>query len=146
MVKVSTNCELMENAFPAGPLKLGGKFFVVEDQNGEHMIFSVDKQGTLCLILKGKNGNNELVDLSSKFGVLEGQRVTALAVNQNKDLTIHLVFAVRQPDGLSRLYIVQPLQPGRQIWAAPESLTSELCNGEQWPINIRDFLLVSIMH
>ena len=42
MATVTSRCGLVQNAFPAGPLSLQGKFHVVKDINGEHMIFSID--------------------------------------------------------------------------------------------------------
>lgn len=59
----------MQNAFPAGPLSLRGKFYVVEDIKGEHMIFSIDKRGSLCLVVKGANGHNELINLNDSFAL-----------------------------------------------------------------------------
>lgn len=143
MAKVTSRCELMDNAFAAGPAKLEGKFFVVEDELGEHMVFSADKRGKLCLVLKGESGHNELVNLSEKFEIPDDQPVTALAVSQNRDGKIYLVFAVRQSDQSSKLYVVGPIAAGRDEWLQPTSLTSRLYRGEQWQIQIRDFLLVS---
>lgn len=141
MAKVTARCEFMENAFPAGPLALKGTFSVVEDSRGEHMIFSVDKRDNLCLILKGAFGQNELINLSSKFGLSESQKVSAFAVSQNKDGKIHLVFAALQSSGFDDLYVVRPMGPDRDEWMAPFS-SSDLFTGAQKEINIRQIVLV----
>ncbi|KAL2670302.1 hypothetical protein Neosp_014769 [[Neocosmospora] mangrovei] len=143
MPKVTSSCELMDNAFPAGEVKLKGDFFVAQDDAGENMIFSIDNDGALQLILRGDSGSNTIVHLSSKFGLAVGEVVTALAVNQNKDGTIHLVFAARQNDGSSKLFVVEPMAPKRQDWDTTEGLTSRLYSGQQWPLNIREFLIGS---
>ncbi|RSL71303.1 hypothetical protein CEP53_001555 [Fusarium sp. AF-6] len=143
MPKVTSSCELMDNAFPAGEVKLKGDFFVAQDDMGENMIFSVDNDGALQLILRGNSGSNTIVHLSSKFGLAVGEVVTALAVNQNKDGTIHLVFAARQNDGSSKHFVVEPMAPKRQDWDTTEGLTSRLYSGQQWPLNIREFLIGS---
>lgn len=144
MPKVTSSCELMDNAFPAGEVKLKGDFFVAQDEAGENMIFSVDDDGALQLILRNEMGDNVIVHLSSKFGVAAAEVVTALAVNQDMDGTIHLVFAARQIDGSSKLFVVEPMAPKRQDWNTTESLTGRLYLGEQWAINIREFLIVSV--
>lgn len=142
MPKVTSSCELMDNAFPAAKVKLKGDFFVAQDEAGENMIFSVDDDGALQLILRNEMGDNAIVHLSSKFGVAAAEVVTALAVNQDADGTIHLVFAARQKDGSSKLFVVEPMAPKRQDWNTTESLMSRLYSGEQWAINIREFLIV----
>lgn len=142
MPKVNARCELMDNAFPAGPLKLRGSFFVVQDKAGENMIFSVDDFGLLRLIARGEDGNNVLIDLSAKFGLSDGESVTALAVNQNRDGTIHLVFAARQTDGASMLFVVEPMTADREAWSTSSSLNDKLYQGEQWSVNIHEFMLV----
>ncbi|EWY82057.1 hypothetical protein FOYG_14177 [Fusarium oxysporum NRRL 32931] len=143
MPKVTSSCELMDNAFPAAKVKLKGDFFVAQDEAGENMIFSVDDDGALQLILRNEMGDNAIVHLSSKFGVAAAEVVTALAVNQDADGTIHLVFAARQKDGSSKLFVVEPMAPKRQDWNTTESLMSRLYSGEQWAINIREFLIGS---
>ncbi|KAF5964697.1 hypothetical protein FCOIX_13289 [Fusarium coicis] len=143
MPKVTSSCELMDNAFPAGEVELKGDFFVTQDEAGENMIFSVDDDGALQLILRNEMGDNVIVHLSSKFGVAAHEAVTALAVNQDIDGTIHLVFAANQKDGSSKLYVVEPMAPKRQDWNTTESLTGRLYSGEQWAINIREFLIGS---
>ncbi|KAF4497937.1 hypothetical protein FAGAP_5884 [Fusarium agapanthi] len=143
MPKVTSSCELMDNAFPAGEVKLKGDFFVAQDEAGENMIFSVDDDGALQLVLRNEIGDNVIIHLSSKFGVAATEVVTALAVNQDIDGIIHLVFAASQKDGSSKLYVVEPMAPKRQDWNTTESLTGRLYSGEQWAINIREFLIGS---
>ncbi|KAF5558478.1 hypothetical protein FPHYL_7387 [Fusarium phyllophilum] len=143
MPKVTSSCELMDNAFPAGEVKLKGDFFVAQDEVGENMIFSVDDGGALQLILRNELGDNVIVHLSSKFGVAATEVVNALAVNQDTDGTIHLVFSASQKDGSSKLYVVEPMAPKRQDWNTTESLADRLYSGEQWAINIREFLIGS---
>ncbi|KAF4456358.1 Vegetative incompatibility protein HET-E-1-like protein 20 [Fusarium austroafricanum] len=142
MANITASCELMDNAFPAGPLMLRGKFSVVLDSNGECMIFSVDNTGSLCLILKGTDGHNELLRLGPKFGVADDQQVTAFAVSQNaKDHRVNLVFAVRQKDGSGRLLVIEPMEPKREVWSA-ENLQDNLYTGNpKWNINISDIML-----
>jgi hypothetical protein len=132
----------MDNAFPAGPLKLRGKFSVTLDNNGECMIFRVDDIGSLCLILKGIDGRNELLRLGPKFGVPEDQTVTALAVNQNpKNNKVNLVFAIRQKDGSSRLLVVEPMEPTREAWAVKNLQDKLYLGNPDWSINIGDIIL-----
>ncbi len=71
----------MDNAFAAGPTILEVKFFVVEDEPGEHMIFSANERGKLCLVLKGESRHTGRVNLSEKFQIPDDQHVTALAVS-----------------------------------------------------------------
>ncbi|KAF7556288.1 hypothetical protein G7Z17_g1483 [Cylindrodendrum hubeiense] len=144
MPKVSSRCELMDNAFPAGPLKLRGNFFVTQDETGENMLFSVDKDGTLRLILKGENGINESINLSDKFGLADNETVRALSVNQNLDGIIHLVFATLQTDGSTKLYVVEPMTAVRSVWKPSGTLVGRLYTGEQWPVNIREFLMLPV--
>ncbi|OCL02909.1 hypothetical protein AOQ84DRAFT_443053 [Glonium stellatum] len=141
MAKVTARSEFMDNAFPAGQLKLNGDFYVVEDERGEHMIFSADKRGRLCLIMKEKSGHNELIDLSDKFQIPQGQTISALAVSQNRDGRIHLVFATRQPDGLDRLFVIRPMAPERAEWTRAFDISTDVFTGEQWKINVRQILL-----
>lgn len=85
MVSVTARCELMENAFPADRLSIEGQFFAVEDSVGEHMIFCVDDFGKLRLVVKGEDGHNELINLSSLLGLSESSSVKALAVTQSRE-------------------------------------------------------------
>ncbi|KAF4343598.1 hypothetical protein FBEOM_2508 [Fusarium beomiforme] len=142
MANITASCELMDNAFPAGSLKLRGNFSVALDKSGECMIFSVDDIGSLCLIVKGTDGHNELLRLGPMFGVPEDQTVTALAVSQNpKNHKVNLVFAVRQKDGSSRLLVVEPMEPTREAWSV-ENLQDKLYSGKPgWSINISDIML-----
>ena len=142
MAKTTATCEFMDNAFPAGQLKLSGDFYVVEDESGEHMIFSADQKGRLCLILKGPNGHNEWINLSDKFQVPEDQTISALAVSQDRNRLIHLVFAARQKDGTDKLFVVKPMCATRSEWTREFDGSSDLFMGEQWNITIREILLV----
>ena len=142
MAKVTARCEFMENAFPAGPLSLKGRFAVVEDSRGEHMIFSVDKRDKLCLIMKGDFGQNEFINLSVRFGLADDQKISAFAVSQNSDGKIHLVFAALQGSGFDNLYVVRPMGTSRAEWMAPAT-ASDLFSGTQSEINVRQILLVS---
>jgi len=142
MAKISAQCEYMTNAFPAAPLKLKGEFAVAEDHNGEHMIFTSDERGVLCLIAKGKQGHNELIDLSRKFGFSKEQTVRTLAVSQNLDGTIHLVFALQENGKADQLFVLRPMAPSVDDWIALHGRDA-FYSGPQWDITIREILLVS---
>lgn len=142
MAKIAAQCEFMNNAFPAGQLQLRGHFYVVEDENGEHMIFSADKDGKLCLIVKGPSGHNELINLSEHFQVPEDHVIGALAVSQNADGKIHLVFTSRQSGGADILWVVRPMAPKRTEWIRDFDASQDIFTGEQSNIYIREVLLV----
>lgn len=143
MASIRAKSEFMENAFPAGQLKLKGKFAVAQDQAGEHMIFTVSDQGKFYLIIKGQDGHNEIVNLSDKLNLASAQSVSAFAVSQNKDGSIHLALAVRQPNGLDKLLVLKPMTAIQKDWQTSLS-PSDLYSGDQWDIRISEILLVSI--
>ena len=131
----------MQNAFPAGRLLLQGKFCVVGDDAGEHMIFSVDKRGKLRLILKGEDGHNELINLSTSFSISEAANITALAVTQSRENLVHLAFAVSRPDSLDDLYVLKPTPATRLAWLDPAALRAALYTGQQGEVAISDILM-----
>lgn len=121
----------MDNAFPAGQLKLSGDFHVVEDEQGEHMIFSADHKGRLVLIMKGPGGHNEWINLSERLHLSPEQTVSTVAVSQNRDGKVHLVFAARQPGGSDKLFVLKPRAAKRAEWTGsfdPASGTSLIIN------------------
>lgn len=115
MANVTASCELMQNAFPAGPLSLQGQTFAVEDADGEHMIFSIDERAKLCLVVKGIDGHNEMINLSISLALGDSSKITALAVLQSRQCLVHLAFAVRRPDGYDDLYVMKPMRAERRI-------------------------------
>ncbi|KAK4201178.1 hypothetical protein QBC40DRAFT_295914 [Triangularia verruculosa] len=141
MAQVYTSCELMDHAFPARPVNLKGRFFVAHDVDGDPMIFSANDRGALCLIMKGDDGNNNLVNLSAKFGLAETERVTTFAGNQNQDGIIHFAFATRQQEGLSRVTIVEPLKPNRDVWLSQDSLVNCKLKGQERHVDVIDLLV-----
>lgn len=120
--RFTAHTQLMENAFPAGQLKLDDNFCVVKDVNGEHMIFGTESN-CLCLVVKGLNGHNQLINLTQTFGISEQHSVRALAVTQNNDGKIHLVFSVSRPKGTDHLYVLQPMPAVPSEWAKAELKT-----------------------
>jgi hypothetical protein len=142
MAQITSQCEMMQNAVAAGPIKLKGRFFAVEDGQGEPMIFSIDQNGKLCLIMKDDSGENVLLNLNEKFAVPDDHTITALAATQNRNGKIHLCFAASKGGDASKLYVLQPMGTGLDLWDVP-SLESLCYKGEQWKIQIRDILLVS---
>lgn len=113
MAQITAQYELMNDAFPAGPLKLESNFGVVQDANGEHMIFASDKSGIFYLVMKGRDGHNELINLSDRYRLTATQKVRAFAGSQNADLSIFLVFAIQESQKADRLVIVRPMQSNR---------------------------------
>ena len=141
MANVTARCDLMQNAFPAGPLSLQGKFHVVEDTNGEHMIFSIDKRGKLCLVVKGDDGHNELINLSTSLALSDSSKITALAVTQSRRHLVHLAFAVNKSDGCDELYVMKPMPAERRGWLDPAALRAALYMGQQSNVSISDILM-----
>ena len=141
MATFTARSNLMQNAFPAGQLSLQGKFCVVGDDAGEHMIFSVDKRGKLCLVLKGEDGHNELINLSTSFSIDEAAKITALAVTQSRGNLVYLAFAVSRPDSLDDLYVLKPTPAARLAWLDPAVLRAALYTGQQGNVAIRDILM-----
>ncbi|KAJ4250995.1 hypothetical protein NW762_011645 [Fusarium torreyae] len=141
MAKISAKCEFMDNALPAGNLSLQGKFYVAEDENGEHMIFSLDKRGQLCLVLKGPNGHNELINLSSRLGLADSEKVSSFAVSQNSNGDIHLCLTARNNDAADRLLVMPPTSGNRNAWTCQFDPYKDLYTGEQWGIHVRELLL-----
>ncbi|KAL8992487.1 MAG: hypothetical protein Q9169_007066 [Polycauliona sp. 2 TL-2023] len=141
MAQITARCELMQNACPAGPLSLQGKFHVVEDTHDEHMIFSIDKRGSLCLVVKGAHGHNELINLSASFDLSDGSRITALAVTRSRQSLIHLAFAVGKADGFDDLYVVRPMPAEPRAWLDAAAVRSGLYVGQQSKITISDILM-----
>ncbi|QIX02072.1 hypothetical protein AMS68_007589 [Peltaster fructicola] len=138
---VKAKCQIMNNALPAGTLKIQKPFYVVEDTTGEHMIFCIDQSARLCLIMKGRTGKNELVPLHAHLGLGDGRAVTALAVSQNIDLNINLVCSVRNAHGSDDLFILAPTRPALEAWTDGDTLKGDLCHGEQASITIREIML-----
>ena len=122
--------------------KTSAQFAVAEDQNEEHMIFTSDESGLLCLIVKGDQGRNEIIDLSQKFGFTQQQSISTLAVSQNLDGTIHLVFAVQENGKADRLLVLRPMAPQIKDWLALSG-RDHFYTGPQWDITIRELLLVN---
>ncbi|KAL8885275.1 MAG: hypothetical protein Q9215_006849 [Flavoplaca cf. flavocitrina] len=141
MAQVRARCDLMQNAFPAGPLSLRGKIYVVEDIEGEHMIFSVDECGSLCLVVKGANGHNELINLNESFALSDSSKITALAVTQSRQSLVHLTFAVSNADGYDDLYVMRPMPAEPRAWLDAASLKSGLYSGDQSKVSISDILM-----
>ncbi|KAK0384084.1 hypothetical protein NLU13_8173 [Sarocladium strictum] len=141
MATIASRCAMMQNAFPATTLSLQGKFFVVEDNNGEPMIFSVDSRGKLCLVVKGVNGHNELINLSTSFGLDEKAEVTALAVTQSRQNLLHLTFAASRADGYHSLHVVRPMPSEREAWLDPEALKRGLYSGQLGDVTVSDILM-----
>lgn len=136
----------MNNAFPAGPLKLKGDFYVTEDELGEHMIFTADARGKLCLIMKGESGHNELINLSDKFQLSESQVVKALAVSQNRDGQIHLIFSVQRDAQNDDIHVLRPMKNTRAEWKQIFSREVDFYTyaGEKLNVQVRQILLVSV--
>ena len=118
------------------------QFAVVEDQNGEHMVFTSDESGLLCLIVKGDQGHNAIIDLSQKFGFTQQPSISTFAVSQNLDGTIHLVFAVQESGKADRLFVLRPMSPQTKDWLALSG-RDHFFTGPQWDITIKELLLVS---
>ncbi|KAL8710645.1 MAG: hypothetical protein Q9220_004869 [cf. Caloplaca sp. 1 TL-2023] len=141
MANVTAQCDLMQNAFPAGPLSLQGRCYVVEDINGEHMIFSIDKRGSLCLVVKGVDGHNELINLSTVLAVGDDTKVAALAVTQSRQGLVYLTFAVRRPDGFDELHVMKPMPAEPRAWLDATVLKAGLYVGNQSQTSISDILM-----
>lgn len=144
MAKAVARTEFMNNAFPAGPLKLKGDFYVVEDEAGEHMIFTADSRGRLCLIMKGESGHNELINLSDKFLLSASQVVKAVAVSQNRDGQIHLVFSAQRDAQHDDIFVLRPMKPERAEWKRNFTLEADFYSGERLSVQVRQILLVSV--
>ena len=145
MAIITAACEFMQNAFPAGPLSITNKFHVVEDRNGEHMIFAIDKRGKLCLILKGLDGHNELVNLSTSLALGDASKVTALAVTQSRQYRVHLSFAVSKSNGYDELYVMKPMPAERQAWLEPATLKAALYTGPPNDPSLQDVSIKDIL-
>lgn len=143
MAVVKARCQIMENALPAGPLKIQQPFYVVEDQQGEHMIFCIDQTSRLCLVMKASSGKNELLPLHDQLELGAGRAVSALAVSQNYDGKINVVFTIRQEQGGDRLYVLLPMPPTRDVWTNPTTLKAAMCSGDQEAVRVRNIMLVS---
>jgi hypothetical protein len=141
MATITSRCAMMQNAFPATTLSLQGKFFVVEDNNDQPMIFSIDSRAKLCLVVKGVDGHNELVNLSTSLGLDEKANVTALAVTQSRQNLIHLTFAASRPDGHHALYVLRPMPSERAAWLDPEALRRGVYSGELGDVTVSDILM-----
>ncbi|KAJ3545800.1 hypothetical protein NM208_g2329 [Fusarium decemcellulare] len=141
MAKVTAKCEFMDNALPAGRLSLKGKFHVAEDDHGELMIFSLDIRNQLCLVMKGAQSHNELINLSDRFGLSKDEGVGSFAVSQNKNGLVHLCFTVRKSGATDRLVVVQPIAASWQDWTRKIDPSKDLYSGEQWNIYVREILL-----
>jgi hypothetical protein len=146
MAKAVARTEFMNNAFPAGPLELKGDFYVTEDEHGEHMIFTADSRGKLCLIMKGESGHNELINLSDKFLLSESQVVKALAVSQNRDGQIHLVFSAQRDAQNDDIFVLRPMKPQRAEWKRNFTAEADFYSGEQMNVQVRQILLVSVQN
>ncbi|MCJ1395978.1 hypothetical protein MMC18_008864 [Xylographa bjoerkii] len=141
MANVTARCQLMQNAFPAGPLSLQGSFYVVEDVQGEHMIFSIDKRDKLCLVVKGSDGHNELINLSTSLGLADSSKITALAVTQSRWSQVHLTFAASGSDGHDNLHVMKPMPAERKAWLDPAALKAALYTGQLSNVSISDILM-----
>ena len=131
----------MQNASPADPLSLRGKFYIVEDIEGEHMMFSVDECGSLCLVVKGANGHNELINLKDSFALSDAFKITALAVTRSRQSLVHLAFAVSNAHGYDDLCVMRPMPAEPRAWLDAPSLKSGLYYGEQSKVSISDILM-----
>jgi len=122
--------------------KASTQFAVVEDRDGKHMIFTTDESGRLYLIVKGEQGQSEIIDLGQKFGFTQQQSISTLAVSQNLDGTIHLVFAVQEIGKANLLFVLRPMAPQMKDWLALSG-RGHFYAGPQWDITIKELLLVS---
>lgn len=141
MATITSRCAIMQNAFPATTLYLQGKFFVVEDSNSEPMIFSIDSRANLCLVVKGVDGHNELINLSNSFCLDEKAKVTALAVTKSRQNLVHLTFAASRADGHHALYVVRPMPSERAAWVDVEALRRGVYSGQLGDVTVSDILM-----
>ena len=105
------------------------------------MIFSIDKRGKLCLVVKGIDGHNELINLSTSLALSDSSKITALAVTQSRRCLVHLAFAVSRSDGYNDLYVMKPMPAERRAWLGPSDLRAALYVGEQSNVSISDILM-----
>lgn len=115
---------------------------VAADKNGQPMIFAPDDQGLLCLIVKGKQNQNEIIELNQKFAFSAQQTIRTLAVSQNTDGTIHLVFVIKEDGKADQLFVLRPMTAQPDDWKALSGRDG-FYTGPQWDITIREILLVS---
>lgn len=115
---------------------------IAADKNGQPMIFAPDDQGLLCLIVKNEQGHNEIIELSQKFAFSVQQTIRTLALSQNTNGTIHLVFVIKEDGKADQLFVLRPMSAKPDDW---KSLSGRECfyTGPQWDITIREVLLVS---
>jgi len=118
-----------------------GEFAVVEDLNGQPMIFTSDESGNLCLIFKGKDRQKEVIDLSKKFGFSQQQTIRTLAASQDLDGAIYLIFAIQETGKADRLFVLRPMSSQVADWTALAG-NGDFYTGPQEDITIREILLV----
>jgi len=144
MVQVSVQSEFMQNAFPASKFQVKDQISVVQDVNGEHMVFALEDGGILSLILKGSTGNNEVIDLNHRFDLDTAQSVKTFAVSQNIDLTIHLVFVVEEDSEDDKVIAIEPTAATYEAWTDTADLSASLFDIPNWKVSVREVLLVSV--
>lgn len=126
------------------PVESASLFYVANDDKNAPMIFSVDTQGQLNLILKDKSSNNTSIHLNASFQLPIKSVVTALKVTQDISGKLNLVFA----ENGNKIHIMSQVNLATMDWTQA-NLSSYLTvekPGSLQPVKmakIKDFLLVS---
>lgn len=132
--RVSFDGELMHQIVPALPISGSHAFHVVRDSGPGHLLFSIGNSGQLFLLRpNGTNGQYSLLDIGARLGLAHGSVVSTLAVTQDSQLALYIVFAVagQSDNDPSRIFVIRPTMPNEwQQLSSDLDISSWLLQGE----------------
>lgn len=118
MATVTVDYELLRQPLQEKTLTGALAFRVVYDGSHRPVLFSIDKDGQLLLVAAGDTGEYTVVNISTQLKFLPSEKVTAMAVSQEKNLDIYIAFATGEEKIPSRLWVFPPLSPKSGNWYA----------------------------
>jgi hypothetical protein len=126
MATAKIHSEMMTQTVAATAISSSAQFCVVRDSDNNPMIFSIGDAGILYLIQNGDGGHKSLIALNKGFDLPTTSSVKALAVTQDPNGFIYLVFVEHVGSGeKDKIRVVSKIDPAFD-WSSHEDLTSML--------------------
>lgn len=145
MASITHDSELLRQPWQDRILEGVLDFRAVHDSLSQPIVFFLQQDGKLSLLVQDDKSDLNVVNLSDKFGVGSSEKVTAIAVSQAKNLDIYLAFATQKKDdtGSSNLWVLPPLSPLSSTWLMSLGPDAVLKGGQSSSKVISKLLLVS---
>lgn len=147
MSSITFDSELLRQPVAEKPLEDVQDFRVVLDAKEQPVVFVLSRKGKLLMLAADKNGNMQLVDLSSKLELPATDRVCSMAVSQGANIganpAIYLVLATTNGKNESSLFVLGALSPTTDNWYAKINKQALYSGTQRSSMSITNLLLVS---